>query len=525
MEDSLYRWQEECLERWLENGGRGTVQAVTGSGKTRLALNAVDALERKLGRKTAVKIVVPTQALMRQWAKALREHLAAKEERKSGRDFQVPEERIGLRGGGRKDASDCRYMIYVIHSARYELARQILTQLEDGQAVFLIADECHHYASGENRLIFEFLTRVHPEEVPYYSLGLSATLPSGEAGRILTDALGPRIYSYGMEKASAMETVCPFDIFHVALSFQEEEREEYQELSEEIRYCYTRLKKMVPHLDRLDQRELFERLTRLAAGNDPETARLAKSYMNLIYRRKSLVCLAGDRLSCGEDLIRRLDRKDKILVFGERIAQAEELYRALYRRYPGRVGRCHSQMGEQANQNNLERFRTGEFRILITYRAMDEGVDIPDASVGIILSGTSAQRQRTQRLGRLIRKKKGKERAALYYLHIEESAEDACYLPAAGESRMAELTYRPKLRSFVNPGYDPAARQVLKDMRQAHAGRRELWEAFRCLDLGRVRGDWMREPEEIEKQLSVASPVEERNYWICMKKVAEKSAL
>lgn len=75
MEKTLYPWQSECLERWFANGCRGIVQAVTGSGKTMLALEAAEQLEKKTGKKVLVKIVVPTAALMRQWNRALRTFL------------------------------------------------------------------------------------------------------------------------------------------------------------------------------------------------------------------------------------------------------------------------------------------------------------------------------------------------------------------------------------------------------------------------------------------------------------------
>ncbi len=535
MTQTSYQWQEECLARWIDSGGRGMVQAVTGSGKTRLALCAIDTLERKIGRGVMVKIVVPTSALMHQWEKELRIHLAAGNddsdragtffpasgdcaaagEHADGKDVR---NKISLRGGGCKGSTDRKYMIYVVNSARYELARQILAQLNSGEAVLLIADECHHYASGENQLIFEFLTRIDLAKADYYSLGLSATLPSGQDGQVLADALGPRIYSYGMHMAAMMKTVCPFDIFHIALSFRQDEREEYDDLTERIQKCHTQLRREVPSLGGLNQKERFEELRRLSVGRDKKIAKYALNYMNFTYKRKSLVCLASVRVSCAEELVRRLDPSEKILIFGERIAQAEELYRGLYRHNPGRVGRCHSEMGEQANRNNLERFRTGEFRILITCKSLDEGVDIPDASVGIILSGTAAQRQRTQRLGRIIRRKEGKERASLYYLHIEETSEDVMYLPDAGENRLVEFRYEPDCRNFQNPDYDRAAMLVLDDMRRED--RRILREATRCLDCGRVRGDWMAEPEELQRRIDEASTVEERNYWICMKRVA-----
>ncbi|MEY8427470.1 DEAD/DEAH box helicase family protein [Lachnospiraceae bacterium 46-15] len=92
MKRELYQWQEECLERWFSNKGRGMVQAVTGAGKTFLALMAAARLEKQQNRSLRVKIVVPTAALMRQWNRALREFLED-----SGRDSEEWGE-IGLRG-------------------------------------------------------------------------------------------------------------------------------------------------------------------------------------------------------------------------------------------------------------------------------------------------------------------------------------------------------------------------------------------------------------------------------------------
>ena len=241
--------------------------------------------------------------------------------------------------------------------------------------------------------------------------------------------------------------------------------------------------------------------------------------MNLTYKRKSLVCLAAERIDCALDLVGSLDEHEKILIFGERIRQAETLYKLLHRQYPGRVGRYHSQMGPQANKNALERFRTGQIRILIACKAIDEGVDVPDASIGIILSGTAARRQRIQRLGRILRINEGKDRASLYYLHIEETSEDVCFLPDGRENTVFELEYDSVWRRFFNPDYDKAATKALTDMEYAGLGAEKEKEARRCLKLGIVRADWRRELEYMEERIRDAKSTRERNYWVCMKKV------
>ena len=135
------------------------------------------------------------------------------------------------------------------------------------------------------------------------------------------------------------------------------------------------------------------------------------------------------------------------------------------------------------------------------------------------MSGTAAQRQRVQRLGRIIRKTEGKSRASLYYLHIEESAEDACFLPDAGEMRVLELAYLPDRQRFSNPSYDKRAEKLLEDMAEKGMDRERMQEMKRCLVLGSVRSDWMLGQEEIEQQIQRAENIRDKNYWICMKKL------
>lgn len=515
MKKNLYAWQEKCLECWFANQGRGIVQAATGSGKTFLALTAANRLEKLLNQELRVKIVVPTGALLRQWHQALRQFLI----NTNHAGTMEIQHAIGLRGSGFHMASDHKYMIYVINSARYELARQIMSDLKDGMAVLLIADECHRYESEQNRLIFEFLPHINAHENCFFSLGLSATLPSGQAQKYLTSVLGRKIYSYEIAQASALHTICQYNIFHIGLSFKHEENTEYQEMTERLSHLYRMLLKAHPFLRDMNQKERYEQLRVLTEDKNRKIAEAASLYIKLSYKRKSLVCLASARISCTCDLIEKLPDKEKILIFGERISQAEELYHLLQKKYQEKVGRYHSQMGQQANQNVLNRFRDGNIRILIACKSLDEGVDIPDATVGIILSGTSVQRQRIQRLGRIIRKKDGKGKAYLYYLHITESTEDAYFLPEANNCNILELEYHSDKHIFTNPCYDHAAAKLLDSLKRTETDAAKLAEVRRCLHLGSIRSDWLDNPNEIDRKIHEAKYISDKNYWICMKKM------
>lgn len=520
MKQELYQWQEECLKRWKTSGRRGIVQAVTGSGKTRLALEAIRQLQKELPGNLRIKIVVPTGGLMRQWNRILREYLTAVGKENYHAENNVSS--IGLRGGGYRDPLDRRYMIYVINSARYELAREILAELKNGDSVLLIADECHHYGSEQNRLIFEFLPYAEPYSGNLFSLGLTATLPYGEERDYLISVLGKVIYSYGMKQASAFRTVCPYDVYHISLDFQEEERAEYEDISEHMMHIFQKLQKNCPELRYMNRKESFELIRKIAGETKGREAEAAVLYLKLAYKRKSLVCLASARCDCACDLMRRLGISRKVIIFGERISQAEQLYWLLEKEYPGRVGRYHSEMGGQANKNTIERFREGTLRILIACKAIDEGIDLPDAEIGIILSGTSAQRQKIQRLGRILRNQKLKECASLYYLHIADNVEENCFLPDEKSRFSFELEYIQEEKTFCHPEYDQMVQKVLDevffDAPQIQEEKRK--EIVRCLELGCVRSDWMRECEDLEHRIKDSRYIRERNYWICMRKIA-----
>ena len=317
-----------------------------------------------------------------------------------------------------------------------------------------------------------------------------------------------------------MNTVCKYDIYHISLSFERSEAQAYGEITDQMNYVYQKLLRTQPFLKNLSPRERFDMLRSLAGSKHRQTAKDASSYLMLSYKRKSVVCLASARIACACSLVERLDSTEKILIFGERIRQADDLYRLLRRKYPGQVGCCHSQMGTQANQNVLNRFRDGELRILIACRSIDEGVDVPDASIGIVLSGSSVQRQRIQRLGRIIRNAEGKDRASLYYLHLEDTTEERFFLPDAGESSSFSLKYHTATREFEHARYDRAAAKLLDNLAASGADPAALAEARRCLRLGSVRGDWIPGRFDMDGKIKSAGSTSGRNYWLCMKEIS-----
>ena len=84
----------------------------------------------------------------------------------------------------------------------------------------------------------------------------------------------------------------------------------------------------------------------------------------------------------------------------------------------------------------LEGLVAGGYGAVVTSKVLNEGVDVPDANVAIVLSGSGSVREHVQRLGRVLRKK-GDKRAILYELVTAGTAETG-----TSERRREHVAYR-----------------------------------------------------------------------------------
>ena len=519
----LYPWQRDCLKAWRDNDFRGIVHVVTGAGKTVMAMAAIRLLQESQPFPIQVRVVVPTASLARQWITAMKRFLpdcsGSGGGSASGSGGEIP----GQYGGVRKDSPDRRYMVYVVNSARDVISRHILEGLNQGMGVLLITDECHHYASPENRRIFSYLSAPNLPRERCFSLGLSATPHVEGYESVLVPSLGREIFRYSFSEATAARNVCSFSVFQIALSFTADELQQYDSVSYQLAVLLKCLLKEYPQLTALDRLYFFPYLRHLAA-DDPES--LPAKFLELTRQRSQITYTAQARNACVLDLIAELGLSRQILVFGERIDQADDIYQILCRQYPSRTGRYHSALPPQARRNVLERFQTGELRILVTCRSLDEGVDVPAAAVGIILSGTSTGRQRTQRLGRILRISEGKRTACMYYLYVKESSEESAFLPDTEDDFPAcSLSYEMFNHSFCHPAYERLAARVLDLAKDRRLDERQMREMRRCLLEGLIRSDWLLPEEEVAERIRQAEDIREKNYWVCVKEIqkAEKT--
>ena len=109
---------------------------------------------------------------------------------------------------------------------------------------------------------------------------------------------------------------------------------------------------------------------------------------------------------------------ERMLIFTADNATAYELGRLFF--WP--VLTHHTKAAER--KEFLDRFRSGEYPVLVTSKVLNEGVDVPAAAVGVILSGSGSVREHVQRLGRILRPSPGKDQAVLYELISADTSEE-----------------------------------------------------------------------------------------------------
>lgn len=401
----LWRWQKECKQKWWENNSVGIVKVITGAGKTIFALSLISQIkDMDIYQDYCLKIivVVPNTALLKQWKKEFQDKL------------NLTKKEVGIYYGRKKDElSEKEVMIYVVNSARNSLELDLNKARQKQKFdTFLIADECHRYASSENSKIFNTTYT--------YKLGLSATPErQGDYGfeNILVPNLGSVIYRYGYDEALNDGVISPYHLYRVSIDLDEDEKNQYDKMTEKANKMYRGITNKYPNLD---TKNLIKSIGQLSKDtNDP----LLERYTILLNKRKSIVHKSINRFHAIQWLIdEKINHDNKVLIFHERINHANRIFDYL-RKNDFSVGIYHSKVKGNSKED-LNKFRNDDINVLVTCKALDEGFDLPKIDTGIIASATASIRQRIQRIGRILRRSPGKYHSTIYTIYVRGIEDD-----------------------------------------------------------------------------------------------------
>src|SRR4051794_6185817 len=390
----LYRWQLEALAAWLRCGRRGVIEAVTGSGKTDVAIAPIlDALRR--GR--FVLVVVPSRVLMEQWHGRL---LA-----------MLPEARIGRLGDSGKDRpGSCDVLVSTRHSAA---THRPLPSGDRGG--LLVADECHGLGGGVLR---RGLLRQYDER-----LGLTATLE--RADDAVTDLLLPYFggicYRYGFEQAIADGVCAPPRVAFVGVPLSLEERTEYIATEQRLVDARSHLRS-VPGMPLTPFGDFIAAVAHLAAGDAGPDGRAAREYLEMFSLRRQIVAQSRSKYELLGRLAPAIKVADGSLLFTETVRGANH---AINRLDPlVAIELITGATARPRRKAILGDLRARRLHAVAAPRVLDEGIDVPDADLGIVMSASRTRRQMIQRMGRILRRKRPGGRARFVIMYAQDTLED-----------------------------------------------------------------------------------------------------
>ena len=350
---ALREYQQKALDNWTEAGKRGCVVLPTGAGKTVIGIKAIELVN------SASIVVVPTIDLMDQWTSVLSKYL--------------PNMKVGNLGGGMDD-------IEPITVSTYDSAYLRAAALGNKFAL-MIFDEVHHLAAPGYRTIAE-------QFASPFRLGLTATIErEDDLHKDFPKLVGGIVFQAYSSELARNKHLASYEIERRQVNMLPEELEEYNKNFGIYQVC---LKKIGL---RMQYAGAFRRLIMMSGRS--RAAREA-----VLARNKSMDIALNSRSKI-EELKKILAEKrgQKTIIF----TQHNKLVYDISDRFL--IPFITHKSSKQERHDALSGFKDGRYNVIVTSKVLDEGVDVPDAELGIILSGTGSSREFIQRLGRLLRPK------------------------------------------------------------------------------------------------------------------------
>jgi superfamily II DNA or RNA helicase len=313
--------------------------------------------------------------LVRQWNKVLK------------MSFDHP---VGSIGGGEKDLQPLTVITY-------DSAVIYMEQLGNKFGL-IIFDECHHLPTDSYSLIA--LSCIAP-----YRLGLSAT-PERSDGRHedLFHLIGPIVYRRDVLELAG-DYLSQYETRQISVELSADEKQAY----EEHRKIYRDF--VISQGIRFNSPTGWSDFIVKSARSD-QGRKAMKAYL---YQKK-LAFASPSKINYVGQLL-ELHHRDKILLFTQDNATAYEVAQKFL------IPVITHQTKNAERIQILELFAQGIYRAIATSKVLNEGVDVPDANIAIVISGSGSVREHVQRLGRILRRGAQDKKAILYELISADTSE------------------------------------------------------------------------------------------------------
>lgn len=392
-----YAHQGDAIDAWFANENRGILSIATGGGKTLTSLTTATLLSKSL-KNILVVIAVPTKALMAQWQNevALFGANAVNLNNVSGSKNKLS--KIDHACKNLKFNSSHVEVLIVSHNALKSELMARIKRYSSSFSTLIIADEVHNLGSTG------FIE--NPPDFFDYKIGLSATpirQYDEEGSEFLLQYFGDVVYDFPLAKAIG-KCLVPFDYHAHIIHLTAEENDDFYELTQKIR-----------------------RLSFAANANKDSIE--FQNWSRLCIKRRKIIETAENKIFSFERCLpsKGSDITNTLVFCSDKQPEQLELINDILNKKHVNFHQITSR--ETANNATLKQiideYNQGKIQVLTSKRVLDEGFNVPQTQTAYILASNTTKKQWTQRLGRVLRKDKGKNEACIHDFIVMPSISNA----------------------------------------------------------------------------------------------------
>ena len=364
--------QLSFLRTWKASGARGSLVAITGYGKTAVGILAIQDMNFHHPSRIT-HVVVPSIVLKKQW-----------------------EQHIQLWGLVNVE-------VFVINTY---IRKSRVNHL-------LILDELHRYGSRTFSRVFS-IAKFH------FILGLTATIERQDGNHMLIEKYAPVLRTIGLNEALQNRYVSDFIVYNLGVDLTVAEKREYDDITRRFDHQFSLFNndfnKVMSALKNPRYREF---LAGMSGKPAPKILADAAMFIQIMQKRKAFLNELPSKLDAVKKVFEHFEQK--MIVFSETTEFADKVVELIGSQSFAYHTGCKN---KREMKDRLESFKTNQqFRLLSAVRSLEEGLDIPELGMAILVSGNSTKRQYLQRIGRSLRAKTGKT-AIIINIYVNETKDE-----------------------------------------------------------------------------------------------------
>lgn len=398
----LYDYQKRAIENWRANNFIGIFDMATGTGKTFTALAAVVTLSEKINGNFCVIILCPYIHLVMQWVQDIEKFNINPIIAFGSSPQKNWKEKLKRAVQKRNFHSDEQGFFCLVSSVATFKSDFVQSNIEKiKKSILLIADEAHNLGANDAQ---KFLQENHYQ----YRLALSATIErhfDKNGTEILYEFFGEKCIEYNLETAIAQNHLAPYNYFPVIVNLNEDERENYlvltNEIEREIRLDKSTGKKMLTERGK----KLCINRAKIVAGAESKLPAL----LDKIAKYKDAFNIL---IYCGAT--KYYDDYDANEDDDNSIRQIDKIVKTLYEKYEMKITKFIAEKTSFEREEIIKNFSNKNIQALAAIRCLDEGVNIPSIRIAFILASSTNPKEYIQRRGRVLRLSAGKDFAEIY---------------------------------------------------------------------------------------------------------------